>query len=180
MFGFVLNIVKEKEMSLEELVKPQDTPVTVGVMQNGEIRAPVYIVDFGHECAPLHAMMLRYKNIALNIEPSSNGYIYYVTSDRVVSEITPDSLERALAVQPEQMLSELTSNGTPEFSSCVEVGGETDESFRGAREALGGYWILVVLAREATEIFLDVNNVVCDVSAASRDRYVSAISRGAR
>ena len=76
-------------MSLEELVKPQDTPVTVGVMQNGEIRAPVYIVDFGHECAPLHAMMLRYKNIALNIEPSSNGYIYYVTSNaRLLSNLS--------------------------------------------------------------------------------------------
>lgn len=167
---------KEKVMSLEELMKPQDTPVTVGVMSNGVMSAPVYIIDFGKDCPPLHTMMRRYKNISLDIQPSQNGATYYVTSDRVVSEITTDALDRALAASPEQMLPELTRNGTPEFSSCMEVSKETDVIFRDARDALKGCWLLVTLGKEATEIFLDANDAVRFISVAPRGTYLSAIS----
>jgi hypothetical protein len=165
-------VKKEKHMSLEELMKPQDMPVRVGVMSKGGLCAPVYMVDFGKEYPPMHTMVRRYKKIILDTQPSPNGFMYYVTSDKVVTEITSKDLDRALAAPPEQMLFELTRNGTPEFSSCFEVSHETDTSFRAARNAFQGCWVLILLAQEATEVFLDAEDMVLMVTPQKRESYL--------
>jgi hypothetical protein len=168
-------MTKEKHMSLKELMKSQDTPVRVGVMSKGELMAPVYMVDFGKEFPPLHEMVRRYKKITLDIQPSPNGFMYYVTSDRMVSELTSKDLDRALAASPEEMLSELTCNGTPEFSSCFEVSKEIDTNFRDTRSAFQGCWVLVILAKEATEVFLGADGTVHMVTPQKRDSYLREV-----
>lgn len=159
-------------MSLEELMKPQDTPVTVGVLSNGQTNVPVYLVDFGKAYGAAHDMMQRYHKISLDIQPSPNGVTYYVTSDKMVTELTPEALLRALAAAPEQMLTELTRSGTPEFSSCIEISSETDATFREARKASAGIWFLIVLTESATEVILRADDTVHSVTPRRREDYV--------
>lgn len=163
-------------MSLNEFIEPQDTPVTVGVLSRAD-RQPdasvyaVYAVDFGQEYPAMDVLMKRYKKIALDIQPSPNGFMYYVASDKVVVEITREALDRALAAEPEYMLNELCLGGAPEFSSCFEVSRETDARFREARTARGGKWLLVIFTRAVTEVMLDADGTVCSITSRQRSDY---------
>jgi hypothetical protein len=163
-------------MSLEELMEPQDTPVTVGVLSRADrqLDAPVYAVyavDFGEEYPAIDGLMRRYKKIALDMQPSLNGYMYYVTSDKIIMELTSEAIDRALAAPPEDMLSELCCEGRPEFSSCFEVSRETDARFCEARTACGGKWLLLIFTCAVTEVMLDADGTVYSIASRKRSDY---------
>lgn len=149
-------------MLLEELVAPQDTPVFVGVLSsaNGQFDVAVYLVDFGEHSPSLCRMMGRYKKINLDIQPTQNGFMYYVTSDKLWVDLSSAVLDRALAAPPEGMLTELMRNGNPEFSSCIEVMNEEHERFGAAQAAFRGCWVLVTLAEDATEMLILADGTV--------------------
>ncbi len=160
-------------MSLEDLMKPMDTTVTVGVIQSNNTEIAVYMVDFGEKYLPMDDTMLRYKKITLDTPPSDNGIKYCVSSDKVVSEITSKHLDLMSEKGFEEAFREATSSGTPEFSSCVDVSLEAHERFQVARQSLDGYWVLVLLTMRATEVVLDVNDRVVRVTPKERNMYVS-------
>lgn len=161
-------------MSLEEFVKPQDMPVFVGSCDSSieGSQAAICILDFGEKSPSSYHAMCTYRKINLDIQPTPKGHMYYVTSGKIVVEITSELLDRALASEsPAEKLREASRSGTPLFSSCFEPVKENHELFIAARAAFGGCWLLILLAEDATEMLILPDGTVYSVTQRPREGY---------
>ena len=161
-------------MSLAELMKPMDTPVTVGVLAAGDVHIAVYMVDFGEEYPPMDKILSRYKKLTLDIEPSANGATYCVTSDKVLAEITGKHFDLMPEKSLEEVFREAARTATPEFASSTHVSQVGHDNFQSARQNLNGFWVLVVLTSQATEVLLDASDIVVHVVQKARNAYRNA------
>lgn len=159
-------------MSLAHLIPTEDTPVTIGVVQfAGGKKLPVYIVEFPPHMPSFRHMVERYKRMNLDINPTDGGHMFCVTSDRVITELTTEKLDRALNGRPEDIKAALFSEGSPEFSSMSETTQDTHDAFVEARVECGGLWMLVVLMEDATELLVGPTTHVMRVTARERIAY---------
>jgi hypothetical protein len=165
---------RRNAMSLEEFVKPQDMPVFVGSCDSSieGSQAAICILDFGEKNPSAYESMSTYHKVNLDIQPSPTGHMYYVTSGKIVVELTSEMLERALSSEsPADQLRDASRFGTPLFSSCFEPVKENHELFIAARTTFGGCWILIILAQDATEMLILPDGTVYSVTQRERDDY---------
>lgn len=159
-------------MSLADLIPTEDTPVTIGVVQFARgLKLPVYIVEFPANMPSFRHMVERYKRMNLDINPTESGYMFCVTSDRVLTELTTEKLDRALNGPHEDIKAALFSEGSPEFSSMSETTKDAHDSFVEARADCGGHWMLVVLMEDATELLIGPDTRVMRVTHRERVAY---------
>lgn len=159
-------------MPITDLISAEDTPVTVGVVQfQGGMKLPVYIVEFSPHMPSFRHMVERYKRMNLDINPTDGGYMYCVTSDRVLTELTTEKIDRALNGRPEDIKAALFSEGSPEFSSMSETTQGAHDAFTNARMECGGLWMLVVLTEDATELLVGPDTRVVRVTHRERVAY---------
>ncbi len=159
-------------MSLSDFVPVEDTPVTIGVVQfRGGKKLPIYIVEFPAYMPSFRHHAPRYSRINLDIVPSEGGFTFYVTSNLVITELTSEKLERALAGDPDNIKSALLSQGVPEFSSSSETTSDAHDAFAEAQSESGGQWMLVVLMEDATELLIGPDTRVVRMSRRERMVY---------
>ncbi len=159
-------------MSLDDLMKPMDTRVIVGVIGGDDAKVAAYVVDFGDQYPPMDEVMARYKKLTLDTIPSESEVTYCVTSDKIVTELTGRHLDLLPEKSLEEVFRDAMRTATPEFASSVSVSLEDHERFQSARRNLDGYWVLVVLASRATEIILNKDDAVFRITPKERSMYV--------
>jgi hypothetical protein len=98
--------------------------------------------------------------------------LFHISSDKVIVCLEGVHIARALEKDnPREMLAELARNGTPTFAISFGVQVGEERPFIHAREMLSGFWLLVLLTEDATEVLIDSENNIVSVNGKDRSLY---------
>ena len=158
-------------MLLDKLVPVLGTPIRIGVLMESSgdgTKIPFFLIDFGKEYPSIEPLIARNGTMTLDIVPDGDHCTFHVTGDRMVSELTPELLNRALAAPPETRNQVLFGQGRPEFASSVTLSGESCEQFIEAFTAGGGFWLLVTLSHSGTRSVIAPDGEIIRTESCSR------------
>lgn len=154
-----------------------NTPIRAGALRglgDDDGLIPFFQIDYGMEYPSLFPFVRQNRSITLDMVPMGDLCTFHIIGSQILTEMTVDTLFRALAVEPQQMRRVLFAGGRPVFSTSVTLDEDSYQPFTEAREALGGYWLLVLLGCDATEVVVAPSGEIESISVSSRARYDNA------
>lgn len=145
-----------------DLVTPLALRGTVTLLRRGKGQCdiPAYLIDLGANEHPWDNIVSAYRCIRLEMQPDAQGYTYSIA----LAPSTANFFTRSLPPSPSPEL--------VEFTSSVHLTREQHLVFSSVFNARG-VWLLVFLARTATELLISRNSgSVYHALSKPRDEFV--------
>lgn len=153
-----------------------ETPITIGAIAiDRSVQVPCFIVHYDAKYPSFTNLFKKFRGIRLEVLNADNGgYFFSISSDRRVLKLRESEFNKNInagQVGVMRLAERMVNEGIPEFQSTYLASKEVGARFLEFLSENDGGWVLVMLASEATLVFVNRNGKIIGLFPLPREYF---------